>query len=67
MIDIHSHLLYNVDDGSKNIDESVKIIKNLKSQGITDIILTPHYINYSEYTSTKKENQEKLKELQKQI
>ena len=67
MIDIHSHLLYNVDDGSKNIDESVKIIKNLISQGITDIILTPHYINYSEYTSTKKENQEKLKELQKQI
>ena len=46
MIDIHSHLLYNVDDGSKNIDESVKIINNLKSQGITDIILTPHYIIY---------------------
>ncbi len=27
MIDIHSHIIPNVDDGSKSIDETVKLIK----------------------------------------
>ncbi len=56
MIDIHSHLLYSVDDGSKSIEESVGIIKKLSKIGITDIILTPHYINFSSYNSPKINN-----------
>ena len=51
MIDIHSHLIFNVDDGSRSIDESIEIIKNLYNQGVTDMILTPHYITYSRYMS----------------
>ncbi len=42
MIDIHCHLLYGVDDGSKSIEESVEMLKIAKKQGITGIILTPH-------------------------
>lgn len=44
MIDIHSHLLYGIDDGSRSIVESAYIIKGLSEIGYTDIILTPHFI-----------------------
>ena len=49
MIDIHNHLLYGIDDGSRNIDESIDVLKDLESVGFTDIILTPHYISGSKY------------------
>lgn len=44
MIDIHSHLIPNVDDGSKSIEETVKLLKEAKNAGFTDVILTPHYM-----------------------
>lgn len=33
----------NIDDGAKDIDESIEIIKMLQNQGVTDIIATPHF------------------------
>ena len=66
MIDIHSHLIYGVDDGSKKIEDSVEILESLSSNGITDIILTPHFIPETNYVSPKKDNIAKLKEI-KQI
>jgi protein-tyrosine phosphatase len=42
MIDIHSHILPNVDDGSKTIEDSILMIKKEISDGVTDLILTPH-------------------------
>ncbi len=43
MIDIHAHILPDVDDGSTGLDESIKMLRDAEQQGITDIILTPHY------------------------
>lgn len=43
MIDIHCHLLENVDDGSKDIETTNKMIKIAKEDGINSIIATPHY------------------------
>lgn len=43
MIDIHSHILPEVDDGSENIFQSLEMLKAAEQQGITDIVLTPHY------------------------
>ena len=56
MIDIHSHLLYGIDDGSKSIEDSVQIIEDLSKIGYTDIILTPHYISHSKYNSPRYNN-----------
>jgi protein-tyrosine phosphatase len=42
MIDIHTHILPNVDDGSKDIKTSIEMIEQEINQGVTDIVLTPH-------------------------
>lgn len=49
IIDIHNHILPGVDDGSRTIDESIKLIKYLKSLGVKDIVLTSHYIKGTKY------------------
>ena len=43
MIDIHSHLLYGVDDGAKTRKESIQMLKEAKKQNVKAMILTPHY------------------------
>lgn len=43
MIDIHCHILPNVDDGSDSIEESIKMAKIAQSEGIKKIINTSHY------------------------
>ena len=43
MIDIHTHLLYDVDDGAESLEQSLEMIKDAKAQGVDAIILTPHY------------------------
>lgn len=41
-VDIHSHLIPGIDDGSKSLDESVALIKQMRSYGINHFIATPH-------------------------
>lgn len=68
MIDIHSHLLPLVDDGSASIESSIRRLKDAQNSGVTDIILTPHY--KSGYRKTPQElreifskfNEEKIKQ-----
>lgn len=44
MIDLHSHLLPGVDDGSRNLAQSARVLAAFKAQGITDVALTPHLL-----------------------
>ena len=67
MTDIHSHILFNVDDGAKSIEESIELLKKMAEIGFKNIILTPHYIKGSEYSSENQEKQEKLEELKNAI
>lgn len=41
--DFHSHVLPAVDDGSKNIEESLGMLRCMSEQGIRRIIATPHF------------------------
>lgn len=41
-IDIHSHLLPGIDDGCRNIEDSIKCVMQLKANGFVGTICTPH-------------------------
>ena len=42
MIDLHSHLLPGVDDGSRSVEQSVEVLRRMADRGLTDVCLTPH-------------------------
>lgn len=44
MIDFHSHIVYDVDDGLSTVEEAIQIIRKAKDIGFDNIILTPHYM-----------------------
>ena len=43
MIDLHNHIIPNLDDGSKSLDMSLSMLKHASDQGITDVVNTVHY------------------------
>lgn len=45
MVDIHSHIVYGVDDGAKTIANSVAMLEMAAACGTTDIVATPHSDN----------------------
>ena len=42
-IDIHSHLIYGVDDGSSSLEQSIKELEKIKKIGLEDVVCTPHF------------------------
>lgn len=42
-MDIHTHILPGVDDGAKNIDETMEMVELAYKEGIRIIMATPHY------------------------
>lgn len=43
MIDIHSHIIPNIDDGSKSYEMSLEMLKRAEESGTKKIIATPHF------------------------
>lgn len=64
LIDIHSHILPEIDDGAKNKQEAIELLKIMKAQGITDVVATPHFIasehNLQEFISSITEAKQEL-------
>ncbi|EGW37806.1 CpsB/CapC family capsule biosynthesis tyrosine phosphatase [Desulfosporosinus sp. OT] len=49
MIDTHSHILPGVDDGSKNMDETLGMVRQLHDAGFKTLIATPHVLEGAAY------------------
>ena len=64
MIDIHTHVLPFVDDGSESLSKSLEMVKTASENGITDLFLTPHH---SERTKTPKEIIEVFNKFKKEV
>lgn len=45
MIDLHTHILYGVDDGARTIEDSIEMARVAVSEGITHLLASPHYKN----------------------
>lgn len=66
MIDIHCHILPGIDDGSRNVEESMEMIREAYKAGFTNIISTSHYIEES-YNVPKAKRQELIDMLNSKI
>lgn len=55
MVDIHSHILPCLDDGSSSVEESLELLRLMKKQGINKVFATPHFYpqihNFEEFST----------------
>ena len=51
MIDIHSHVLYGIDDGATSIEMSMEMLRTYVAQDVTDVFCTSHSRCAMEYYS----------------
>lgn len=66
MIDLHCHILPGVDDGAKDMEESIAMARNAVAEGITHILATPHHKAHG-WSNEKEEVQRLVSELQERI
>jgi len=65
-IDIHNHILPGIDDGAKNVEESLELLKGFSEFGVKDFICTPHIMeNY--YPNTPYSIKKSLAELENSL
>ncbi|MCD8048128.1 MAG: PHP domain-containing protein [Clostridia bacterium] len=43
MVDLHTHILFDIDDGSESLEESLEILREAEEAGVKKIALTPHF------------------------
>lgn len=62
-VDIHSHLLPGIDDGAKNLEDSIDLIERMDKQGISNFRTTPHVLGdiWENSSSTIKEKEALLR------
>ena len=65
MVDFHSHILPDIDDGSRSVSESLELLKRLKEQGADIVCATPHFMasqtTPEQFILKRQESFEKLK------
>lgn len=66
MIDVHSHILPGVDDGSKDLEMSIEMARIYIENGFNKVIATPHYID-GIGNSSQNENMKILEELRAEL
>ena len=66
MIDIHTHILPSIDDGSRDAAETFDMINEAYDAGFTDIITTSHYIT-EQYEVNKNERNLLLNDIQNKV
>lgn len=66
MIDFHSHILPGIDDGSRNLEQSIAMVNEAKEAGFKKIISTSHYMeNY--YECNERDRRQLLKKVQENV
>ncbi|MGN1080602.1 MAG: CpsB/CapC family capsule biosynthesis tyrosine phosphatase, partial [Acutalibacteraceae bacterium] len=65
MTDIHTHILFDIDDGAKDFEMSMKMLEAEKQEGAKAVVLTPHFDlkkqDIKEFLSLRSSGAEKLK------
>jgi len=65
MFDIHSHIIYGVDDGARTLEEAAELVAMDMAEGAEAIIATPHY--YLNQPTDPEMIRERLEELRRYL
>lgn len=63
MIDIHNHILYDIDDGARTIEDSLELCRDAYENGYKAVVCTPHFHNYKNIRGFAEVRDEKAEEL----
>ncbi len=66
LVDMHNHILPGIDDGAKNVEDSIKLIKEFSGFGVTNFICTPHIMHHF-YPNTPKSIEKSYTLLKKEL
>ena len=70
MIDFHSHFLPGIDDGADSIECALKMLEDLKKQGVNTVVSTPHYYDWKgsigDFLSNRENSYNELKQRMQQ-
>lgn len=66
MIDIHTHILPDIDDGAESYKEAAAIVKESHRQGIRKMVATPHYIE-NDYQFSRSDLTSRIEKLQTEL
>ena len=67
MKDLNCHALYGIDDGCETFGEAVSLLKKMNRAGISEVVLTPHFIEGSNYACNNKNKKIILDKLRKTL
>lgn len=65
MVDLHSHVLFGIDDGAQSIEQSIEILKRAYDSGIRKMMATPHFTigeDVEEFIEKRNRRLERLRE-----
>lgn len=65
-VDLHSHLIPAIDDGTRTMEESLHLIQELEHLGFKKLIITPHTMSHR-FNNSSKEILQKFQLLQNEI
>lgn len=66
MFDIHSHVLFEIDDGAKSVDEAVELCRMAHQEGTKAIVATPH-IRESVWPNNRARIEQRLSDLRSEL
>lgn len=67
MIDIHCHILPDLDDGASSMEEALEMARIAAESGVTDIVATPHFRGEPEALEMKEEIDRRYRELREAL
>lgn len=67
MIDIHCHILPEIDDGARTLEESLELAELLIQEGVTTVVATPHVFDLRYPTPTSEQIQDRLAQVRGQL
>lgn len=66
IVDFHSHIVPDIDDGAKSIDMAITMLMNSKNQGVKYIAASSHFI-YGELEYSREEYEKKMSNIKEKI